>query len=46
VRTAERDLVRHASELAVDLASKRIKANITSDDQNRLVDRYLSQLGE
>ncbi|MGE5358175.1 MAG: hypothetical protein ACM3NQ_04095 [Bacteroidales bacterium] len=46
VRTAERDLVKHAADLAVELASKRIKANITGDDQDRLVDRYLSQLGK
>lgn len=44
VKIAERNLVEHAAELAVGVASERIKKNITDDDQKRLVDRYVSQL--
>jgi F-type H+-transporting ATPase subunit b len=44
VKVAERALVSHAAELAVGVASQRIKRNITDDDQKRLVDRYVSQL--
>jgi F-type H+-transporting ATPase subunit b len=44
LRIAQRELVEHASNLAVGLASDRIKKNITPDDQNKLVDRYLQQV--
>jgi F-type H+-transporting ATPase subunit b len=44
LRIAQRELVEHASNLAVGLASERIKKNITPDDQTRLVDRYLQQV--
>ena len=44
LRIAQRELVEHASNLAVGLASERIKKNITPDDQIRLVDRYLQQV--
>jgi F-type H+-transporting ATPase subunit b len=44
VKVAERELVMHAADLAVAVASERIKNNITSDDQQRLVDRYVQQL--
>ena len=44
VKIAERDLVAHAAELAVNVASDRIRRNITDDDQKRLVDRYVRQL--
>lgn len=44
LRIAQRELVEHASNLAVGLASDRIKKNITPDDQIRLVDRYLQQV--
>jgi len=44
VKVAERELVAHAADLAVGVASERIKANITDDDQERLVDRYVKQL--
>jgi len=44
VKVAERELVAHAAELAVGVASERIKKNITDDDQKRLVDRYVQQL--
>ena len=44
VKVAERDLVAFAADLAVGVASERIKKNITDDDQKRLVDRYVQQL--
>jgi F0F1-type ATP synthase membrane subunit b/b' len=44
LRIAQRALVEHASNLAVGLATDRIKKNITPDDQARLVDRYLQQV--
>jgi F-type H+-transporting ATPase subunit b len=44
LRIAQRELVEHASNLAVGLASERIRKNITPDDQVRLVDRYLQQV--
>jgi F-type H+-transporting ATPase subunit b len=44
VKVAERDLVAHAADLAVGVATDRIKTHITSDDQQRLVDRYVQQV--
>jgi len=44
VKVAERELVAYAADLAVGVASERIKKTITSDDQQRLVDRYVQQL--
>jgi F-type H+-transporting ATPase subunit b len=44
VKVAERELVNHAADLAVGVATERIKKNITDDDQQRLVDRYVQQL--
>ena len=44
VKVAERELVAHAADLAVGVASERIRTNITDDDQKRLVDRYVRQL--
>jgi F-type H+-transporting ATPase subunit b len=44
VKVAERDLVAHAADLAVGVASERIRKNITDEDQKRLVDRYVQQL--
>jgi F-type H+-transporting ATPase subunit b len=44
VRVAKRELVEHAADLAVQLATDRITQDITPADQNRLVDRYLSQM--
>jgi len=46
LRIAERDLKAHAAALAVDLATKRVKATITGADQLRLVDRYVAQVGK
>jgi F-type H+-transporting ATPase subunit b len=45
LKVAERELVSHAADLAVGVATERIKKNITDDDQQRLVDRYVQQLG-
>ncbi len=45
VKVAERELVSHAADLAVGVATARIKTTITADDQERLVDRYVQQLG-
>jgi F-type H+-transporting ATPase subunit b len=44
VKIAERELVSHAADLAVGVATERIKHSITDDDQRRLVDRYVQQL--
>jgi F-type H+-transporting ATPase subunit b len=44
LRIAQRELVEHASNLAVALATDRIKHTITPADQERLVDRYLQQV--
>ena len=44
VKVAERDLVSHAADLAVGVATERIKHNITDEDRQRLVDRYVQQL--
>ncbi len=45
LRIAKRDLLEHAADLSVQLATDRIKQNITPADQDRLLDRYLRQLG-
>ena len=46
VKIAERELMKRASDLAVKVASDRVKATITDADQIRLVDRYLVQVGK
>jgi F-type H+-transporting ATPase subunit b len=46
LRVAERDLVRHAADLAVSVAGQRIKRIIDSQDQARLVEQYLQQLAQ
>ncbi|MCX6550858.1 MAG: ATP synthase F0 subunit B [Acidobacteria bacterium] len=46
LRIAQRDLTKHAADLAVDLASARVKTTITSADQLRLVDRYVGQIAK
>jgi F-type H+-transporting ATPase subunit b len=43
-RLAKRELLEHAADLAVGLASERIRRSITPDDQARLLDRYTAQL--
>jgi len=45
IKVAERELVSHAADLAVGVATERIKKSITDEDQQRLVDRYVQQLG-
>jgi F-type H+-transporting ATPase subunit b len=44
VKIAERDLMAHAADLAVGVATERIRNTITDDDRQRLVDRYVQQL--
>jgi F-type H+-transporting ATPase subunit b len=44
LRLAKRDLVEHAATLSVQLAGDRLQQQMTSDDQQRLVDRYLTQV--
>ena len=44
LRLARRELVEHTAQLAVQLAGDRLQQQITPDDQNRLVDRYLDQM--
>lgn len=43
-RVARRELIEHAADLAVQLASERVRRSITPEDQGRLIDRYASQL--
>ncbi len=43
-RVARRDLLEHAADLAMDLARTKIAAEITADDQSRLVDRYAAEV--
>ncbi|HMJ84926.1 MAG TPA: hypothetical protein VK504_17210, partial [Vicinamibacterales bacterium] len=45
VKVAERALVSHAADLAVGVATERIKQTINDEDRQRLVDRYVDQLG-
>jgi len=44
LRIAERDLKKRAGELAVDVATERVKRTITVRDHARLVDRYVEQV--
>jgi F-type H+-transporting ATPase subunit b len=46
VRVAKQALADHTADLAVRLAKERVAATITPDEQNRLVDRYLSNVKE
>lgn len=46
VRLAKKDMVEHAANLSVQLATDRLKTEITPADQDRLVDRYLAQVKE
>jgi len=43
-RLAKRAILEHAADLSVQLATDRIRRDITPDDQERLVDRYISQV--
>jgi F-type H+-transporting ATPase subunit b len=44
LRIAEHDLKKRAGELAVDVATARVKRTITAADHARLVDRYVEQV--
>ena len=44
-RVAKRELRELTANLAVGVASERIKASITPEDQARMIDRYSAQLG-
>jgi F-type H+-transporting ATPase subunit b len=44
VRLAKRAILEHAADLSVQLATERIKKEVTPADQDRLVDRYLDQV--
>jgi F-type H+-transporting ATPase subunit b len=46
VRIAKQEILEHAANLSVQLASERIKKEVTPADHDRLVDRYLSQVKE
>jgi len=46
VRLAKKDILEHAADLSVQLATDRIKKEVTPADQDRLVDRYLTQVKE
>jgi F-type H+-transporting ATPase subunit b len=46
LRVAERELKARAGELAVAVATERVKRSITDADQARLVDRYVAQVKE
>ena len=45
-RLAKRDILEHAADLSVQLATERLKQEVTPADQSRLVDRYLEQVRE
>ncbi len=44
LRLAKRELVEHAAQLSIQLATERVRTDITPADQDRLVDRYLDQV--
>jgi F-type H+-transporting ATPase subunit b len=44
VRLAKRDILEHAADLSVQLATERLKKEITPADQARLVEQYLAQV--
>lgn len=46
VRLAKKEILEHAANLSVQLATERISKEMTPADQKRLVDRYLSQVKE
>ncbi len=46
VRLAKKAILEHAADLSVQLATERIKNEVTPADHDRLVDRYLSQVKE
>ena len=46
VRLAKKEILEHAANLSVQLATERIRKEVTPADQERLIDRYLSQVKE
>ena len=44
LRVARRELLELTANLAVGVASERIKTSITAEDQSRMIDRYATQL--
>ena len=44
LRVATRELLELTANLAVGVASERIKKSITPEDQARMIDRYAAQL--
>ncbi len=44
LRLAKRELVEHAANLSVQLAGDRLQQQMTAEDQQRLVDRYVDQV--
>ncbi|HEY3382891.1 MAG TPA: hypothetical protein VGK32_14035 [Vicinamibacterales bacterium] len=44
LRIAERDLKKRVGELAVSVATERVRRTITDEDQTRLIDRYVTQV--
>lgn len=46
VRLAKKEILEHAADLSVQLATERIRKEVTPADQDRLVDRYLLQVKE
>ena len=46
VRLARKDILEHAANLSVQLATERIKKETTAADQDRLVDNYLLQVSQ
>jgi F-type H+-transporting ATPase subunit b len=44
VRLAKKEILEHAADLSVQLATERIQKEMTAEDQSRLVDRYLEQV--
>ena len=44
MRLAKKEILEHAADLSVQLATEQIKKNVTAEDQARLVDRYLDQV--
>ncbi|MBY0495964.1 MAG: hypothetical protein K2Y23_17285 [Cyanobacteria bacterium] len=46
VRIAKKEILDHAADLSVQLATERIRKEVTPADQERLVERYLTQVKE
>jgi len=45
-RTAQQELKLHAAKLSVQLAEERIQNEITEDDHERMLNRYVAKLGD